>query len=194
MIKSFLHFVIPIFGNYGYQILLLSAFLEGLPVIGSIVPGAFLAVFGGYMSRIHVLHFVPVVIISTVGAFVGDVLNYYLGKKYGYPFLKRFGKYFFLTEARLDRVRKKINEHSGKTLILGRFTSVTRSLSPFVAGASHVEIWKFLSFTALSAFLWAFTHVLIGFIFGRWLERFARYLGLIFFLAVNIEKSIASKV
>lgn len=180
------HFLIPFFHQYGYVILFFGSFLEGLPLIGVIVPGATLAVFGGFLARTHTLHFSIVFIVLMMGAYLGDVLNYFLGRFFGYKFLKKYGKYFFLTEERLEFVRSQIKNHQGKTLILGRFTAFTRSLSPFAAGASNVEISSFLTLTLISAVLWSFAHAAIGFIFGRWLEKIIKHLGLIFVIAIII--------
>jgi membrane protein DedA with SNARE-associated domain/membrane-associated phospholipid phosphatase len=184
MIEGLFGMVIPFFGQYGYLIIFLSSIFEGLPLVGTMVPGATIAVFAGFLGRTDVLNTYWVIILLALGAFIGDLINYLIGRAYGYPLLKKHGKYILLTEARLENVRERVRQHTGKTLIIGRFTSVTRSVAPFAAGASHINFIPFVFYTLISTLLWAISHAMVGFIFGKWLERISRYLGLIFFLAV----------
>lgn len=184
MIEELFKLIIPFFDQFGYFILLFSAILEGIPLIGTFVPGATIAVFGGYLGRTNILNFSFVVFLLTLGAFIGDLFNYFIGRIYGYSLLKKYGKWFFLTEERLEKVRDRVRENTGKTIIIGRFTSITRSLAPFAAGASHIDFFKFLFYTLISTFLWAISHAAVGFVFGKWLERISKFLGLIFFLAI----------
>ncbi len=184
MVSTIIHSVLPLFSHYGYRILFIAAFLESLLFVGVFVPGATLAVFAGFVARRHVLNFWPAFLVLSLGAYLGDILNYFLGKNAGYSFLKKYGKYFFFTEGRLETVRDHIRKNRAKTLILGRFTSFTRSISPFAAGASGVDLIPFFGFTLISAVSWAFSHLAIGYVFGKWLERISRHLGLIFFGAI----------
>jgi membrane protein DedA with SNARE-associated domain/membrane-associated phospholipid phosphatase len=184
MVQSIINFIVPLFDNYGYVILFFSSLSEGLPLLGAIIPGGFIAIFGGYIAKKEIISLSNTVLILMLGAFVGDLFNYYMGRKYGYRILKKYGKYIFLNEEKLEYVRKSIHNHKGKTIILGRFNSFTRSLAPFAAGASHVELAPFILYIGVSSFGWAASHALIGFIFGEWMEEISRYLGLIVFFGI----------
>ena len=94
------HFFGPIISNLqsiiehgGYFILFLITILEGIPAIGSLVPGHTAVILSGFLSRLHILNIGIVIPVVVVAAMIGDYTGYFLGKKYGYGFLKTFGKY-----------------------------------------------------------------------------------------------------
>jgi undecaprenyl-diphosphatase len=70
-----------------------------------------------------------------------------------------------------------MNEHTGKTLIIGRFSNITRSFSPFIAGSSKVPLRKFIFYNLIGAVSWSVSGVLLGFIFGQGYEMIAGRIG-----------------
>jgi len=75
---------------WGYWIVLLSAFAEATPFLGLFIPGQTLVIIGGFFSRLGILNFVFVFFLSAIGAIIGDLIGYEMGKKYGYPFIKKY--------------------------------------------------------------------------------------------------------
>ena len=100
-----LHFFGPLISNLqlivehgGYFILFVITVLEGVPVIGSLVPGHTTVILSGFFSKLHIFNINIVVPLVIISAMIGDYTGYYLGRKYGYGFLKKFGKLLFIKE------------------------------------------------------------------------------------------------
>lgn len=150
----------------GYIALLLVTVLEGVPAIGQFVPGHTLVILSGFLARLHVLNIYIIVPLIIIGALGGDCIAYYCGKRFGFLLLSRFGKFFFITEDKIERVKELINKHVGKTTILGRFSPVTRPLAPFVVGASGIPFKKFLPLDLIGVMIWTGLSLSVGYIFG----------------------------
>lgn len=171
----------------GYYIVFIIAAVESFPLIGSVIPGHTIVILSGFLSKLGLLniwYLFPVVIF---GAALGDVLAFYAGKKYGYRFLNKYGSYFLIKDSHIEKAKEIVAAHTGKALVFGRFTPVTRALMPFVVGASHVHIRKFWAYDMLGCMLWAVSSVLIGYVFGASYEVAAGYLGKIFILAIIVS-------
>lgn len=167
------HFLAPLVANLesiveqgGYIILLLLTILEGVPVIGSFVPGHTVVILSGFLARLSVFNIWAIVFIVIVAAMLGDFSGYVLGKKYGYDFLKRFGKFIFIKDEHIEKAKQIVSNHTGKAIIFGRFNPITRPLIPFIIGASKIHINKFWLFDFIGVTLWSFISIGIGYIFG----------------------------
>lgn len=150
----------------GYSVLFLVSFIEALPIIGQFVPGHTIVIFSGFLSKIGILNIYYTIPLIIIGAFSGDILSYYFGKKFGFAFLTKFGKYFFIKDSHIERAKELINRHSKKTIILGRFSPITRPLTPFIVGASGIHDKHFWTYSFIGVILWTFFSVMIGYIFG----------------------------
>ncbi len=165
--------------HWGYWVLFLAALLEPLPGFGLFIPGQTLAVVAGFLARLHVLHPFAAWAVASLGAILGDLGGYLLGQRYGAGIVA-FGKRFGYTQARHERTRRLLKEHAGKTILVGRFSSLTRSFVPFVAGTMRVPPGRFLLFNVLGGVSWAATYVALGYLFGAGYQAAARWLGAVF--------------
>lgn len=166
IITSILNLPFPILHHWGYWVIMLGSFLEALPLIGTIVPGHTLVIFGGFLARFRVLDIGDVMWTSSLAAILGDLVGYEFGRRYGYKFLTRWGKYLFFKSEQIEKTRQLVQNHPGKTLIIGRFNLITRALAPFLAGTSHVPFFRFLFYNVVGGVSWAVSSVLIGYVFG----------------------------
>lgn len=161
----------------GYLILGLFTLLEGLPVIGMVVPGHAAIIAAGFLARVGTLDLLTVIIIAVCGAVVGDYTGFWLGRKYGMAFIERIRPNLLVKDAHIDKARDLLARHTGKTMILGRFTPATRALMPFLVGASHTSTAKFWFFNLLGGICWATSSILLGYIFGAGYSAAANYAG-----------------
>ena len=176
IINSFLSIPLPILNHWGYWVVLLFATFEAAPLIGLLVPGMSIVIAGGFLARLGILDIGDVIFFAAVGAIAGDLIGYFIGRKYGYRFISKYGKYFFFKKEHLEKTKKLINKHTGKTLIIGRFNSLTRSFAPFVAGSTGVPLSKFLTYNIVGGISWAFVFVYIGYAFGQSYEIALKYI------------------
>jgi membrane protein DedA with SNARE-associated domain len=140
------------------------SFLESLVVIGLIAPGTVFLLFVGFLLSKGFLNIPLIVFLAVLGAVLGDMVSFYLGKK-GTNFFKKENK--ILKLANLEKGRGFFKKHGGKSIFLGRFTGPLRSLIPFIAGTFHMNYKSFLVWNIISGFLWAVLYLFLGFSLGE---------------------------
>lgn len=161
----------------GYWIIAFIAIAESLPLFGTIVPGHTVIILAGVFAKLGYLNLYTVLLLTVIGAIIGDIIGYTIGRKYGFPILIKWGKYFLIKQEHLDKAKTMLNRHTGKALIVGRFSPITRALMPFLAGASDVPKGKFWFFTIIGGIVWSTSSVMIGYIFGASYHIAAQYIG-----------------
>ena len=180
-----LNLPIPLLQYWGYPIIFLFSLLEASPFFGILIPGQTVVMIGGFFAKLYVLNLFYVIMLASLGAVIGDLTGYILGRKYGFSFIRKYGKYFFFKKEYFNRTKELMNEHAGKTIVIGRFNSITRAFSPFVAGSSKVPFRKFLFYNIVGGVGWGVSFSLIGYIFGKGYRIASHYIDeflLIFFL------------
>jgi len=176
-----------VLGQWGYAIVFVFSVAESLPLIGLAIPGGVIVVAAGFFVKMGILHLFPVIVVVSIGAFIGDTIAYFLGRRFGYGFLVKMGKYIFFKPAHFEKAKKVLHAHPRKAILGGRFHALTRCIMPFAAGSVDIKPGLFLPFAAISAVSWATINVLLGFAFGQGFQVASRYFGTIFFLAVVLS-------
>ena len=111
---------------------------------------------------------IPLVIIcAAIGAVLGDNLGYLAGRTGGRALLLRFGKYILLKPQHLDHAERFFARHGDKTVFFGRFISVLRAWSAFLAGVNHMHWRNFLLYNAAGGIVWAIVYGTLGYVAGR---------------------------
>jgi membrane protein DedA with SNARE-associated domain len=160
---------------WGYLIVFVATFLENSVGAGVIVPGETLVIIGGFYARLGELWLPAVSFVAVVGAILGDNLGYWIGRRYGRGFLERHGRKLFVTPERLEAAEDYYRRHGGKTVFLGRFIPVLRSVGFIVAGVAHMEWKRFIVYDVAGAIIWGVGHSALGYALGASYERWQRY-------------------
>jgi len=161
---------------WGYAIVGVATFLENSVGAGLIVPGETLVIIGGFYARVGDLTLAWVAFAACVGAILGDNVGYFIGRRFGRGFLERHGRKLRITPARLAKADRYYEAHGGKTVFLGRFIPVVRSVGFILAGIARMEWRRFLPYDAVGAVLWGVGHSVLGYAIGASYERWKRYL------------------
>ena len=187
IVDKILSLPFPVLNHWGYWIILFAAMLEASPFFGLLIPGQLIVIIGGFFVKLGILDIWDTILVVSLGAILGDLMGYLLGRKYGYSFITRYGKYFFFKREYFEKTKKLMKHHVGKTLIIGRFNSLTRAFAPFVAGSSEIPFIKFLTYNIIGGISWAVSFVMIGYIFGKSYEIAAQYIGKFIFIAIVLS-------
>lgn len=174
-------------GKWGYFIVFFFSVTESLPLVGLAIPGGVIVIAAGFFTKVGILKLLPIIIVVSAGAFIGDAISYYLGRRYGYAFLMRMGKYIFFKPAHFEKAKKVLQNHPRKAILGGRFHALTRCIIPFAAGAADMKPSLFLPFAAFSAVVWATFNIFVGYVFGQGFQVASRYLGEMFFGALILS-------
>ena len=158
---------------WGYAFIFLFMTVESsfIPFPSEIVmiPAGFLAARGELSFHAATPDLVVAVAVGLAGSLAGAYINYFLSARLGEPFLRRYGKWFFLSPAALDRSCEVFNRYGAAATFVCRLLPAIRQLISIPAGIARMPLGSFTLFTALGAGLW--TAVLAG--TGFWLGRTA---------------------
>lgn len=138
--------------SYGYALLVV---LVGLESFGIPLPGETALVTSGAFAALGRLNIAGVIIAAAAGAILGDNAGYWLGRKGGIALVHRYGRHVGLDDAKLQRVHGFFERHGAKTVFFGRFISLLRVTSAWLAGISHMSWWRFLFWNAAGGIVWA---------------------------------------
>lgn len=156
---------------WGYALIFLFMAIESsfIPFPSEVVmiPAGFLAARGELTLHAPVADLALACAIGLLGSLAGAYFNYYLSAKLGEPFLRRYGKWFFLKPEALDRACEVFNRYGALTTFVCRLIPVIRQLISIPAGLARMPLGTFTFFTSLGAGIWTFLLALAGYSLGR---------------------------
>src|SRR6266576_2861241 len=87
-----------------------------------------------------------VVAAAAAGAIVGDGIGYTIGRRFGMPLLRKYGRYIRLDENRLLIGRYLFFRYGNAVVFFGRFIAVLRMFAALLAGANSMPAGRFFFF------------------------------------------------
>jgi membrane protein DedA with SNARE-associated domain len=162
--------------HYGYGAIFLIVMIEsaGIPMPGeTILVGA--AVYAG--TR-HALDIRLVIAAAAAGAIVGDNIGFWVGHRFGFALLLRYGKHIGLEEPQLKLGQYLFAKYGGPIVFFGRFVAVLRAFAAVLAGANRYAWGRFLLFNATGGIVWATLYGTGAYWFGRSIHRIMGPVGL----------------
>ncbi len=147
LIKVWFHWVEQ--WGYGGVIILMAMESSIFPVPSEIVmpPAAFWAA-QGKMS------FWGVVGAGTLGSYLGSAITYWVARLAGAPLVRKYGKYFLLSEQKLDLAERWVQDYGLPGIFIARLMPVVRHLISIPAGVFKMSFGAFSVVTTVGAGLW----------------------------------------
>ena len=105
--------------------------------------------------------------VGVLGSLAGAFINYYLALWVGKPFLEKYGKWFFLKPAALERACEVFNKYGAATTFVCRMVPAIRQLISIPAGIAKMPLGSFTLFTGLGAGVWTAILAFVGYGLGR---------------------------
>lgn len=168
MIEKFFTALLPSIEHIhplGYWVAFAAALLETALVVGLFVPGSTFLLLLGALAASGSLDFGDLVWFAVAGAFLGDNLNYWLGKRYGTTWTR--DGVWFLTPDHFVYARRFFDRHGERSVFLGRFIPSVKEIVPFVAGTVGMRQRTFMLWNVLGAVGWGMLWVGGGYLFGQ---------------------------
>lgn len=178
------NFVETTVSHGGYFLIFIFTVIEGIPLVGMVVPGHIAIVVSGFLAKLGTFSLLKVIIVAIIGALIGDYIGFSIGRKYGMNFISRLRPYFFITDSHIEKTQALLAKHTGKALIIGRFTPATRALMPFIVGTTATSSSKFWLFNVVGGIAWVVSSVLTGYIFGAAYHATSKYIGRALIIAI----------
>lgn len=165
-------------------------FLESGVLLGLFLPGDSLLFTAGILSAAGYLHFPSLLIVSFLGAVIGDQVGYYTGRKIGPRIFSRPSSRW-LNPEHVHRAQEFYQKYGKKTVILSRFIPFVRTLAPIMAGIGVMDHKTFTTYNIIGGVLWAIGLSSLGFFLGSVIPSIEKYLlwiilGIVFISVVPI--------
>jgi membrane-associated protein len=161
-----LDFLITHYSFLSYLVLFLIIFVETGLIIMPFLPGdSLLFAIGAFCAR-GSLSFPIIVPILIAAAFIGDNLNYTIGKFFG-PKVFDSEDSIWLNKKYLNKAQHFYHEYGTKTIIIARFIPIIRTFAPFVAGIGLMDFKKFIIFSLSGGTFWVLLFTSLGYYFGN---------------------------
>ena len=147
----------------------LAAIIEAVAVLGVLIPGTPILMAVAGAAAIAGQPMMPFLLLSIVGAVIGDFLSFWLGRRFSdrlhgiWPFSRR--------PALMHSAVRFFDRYGTYSVALCRFVPVLRSTVPLVAGMAGMRQWRFVVANVASAFVWAPAHIYPAQLAGLSLER-----------------------
>ena len=131
------------------------------------IPAGFLAARGELGIGSPAVAAAVAVAVGVAGSLAGAYVNYFLALRVGKPFLEKYGKWFFLKPAALERACEVFNRYGAATTFVCRMVPAIRQLISIPAGIARMPLGAFTLFTALGAGVWTAILALVGYGLGK---------------------------
>ncbi len=154
-------------GQYGtltYVILFVIIFCETGLIVTPFLPGDSLLFAAGALAGGGSLHIGVLFVLLFAAAFLGDTLNYMMGKWLGEKIFKEDAR--FLKKSYLDATHAFYEKYGAKAIVLSRFTPIIRTIAPFVAGAGTMKQSTFMFYNCIGGLAWVISMLFCGYFFG----------------------------
>ena len=155
--------------NYWWVFVFLTIESSFIPFPSEVVvpPAAFLS-----MTPDSPMNILLVVLVATLGADMGALINYYLAKWLGRPIVYKFadsriGHMCLIDRAKVEHAEAYFREHGAASTFFGRLIPAVRQLISIPAGLAGMPLRSFLLYTTLGAGIWNSVLALLGYIIYR---------------------------
>jgi membrane protein DedA with SNARE-associated domain len=134
--------------------------------VGSLLEGESFLIAAAFLAKRGYLNLYLVMLVALAGAYLGDVVLYYLGRKRGVGILLKFRQ----ARRYYPKVKKLFNRFGIWAIFITRYLYGLRFASAAFFGLVKMKRREFLPFAFLSCAVWAMLMGGLGYVFGASLE------------------------
>src|SRR5579885_1341927 len=138
-------------GAKGYLVVIALMALEStvFPIPSEVVipPAAFLATQGK-------MNFFGVILAGTLGSWLGSAVTYWISRWVGRVVVVKWGRYFFISEAKLARAEHWVHRYEAGGIFFARLLPVIRHLISIPAGIIRMDFKMFSAMTVIGSAVW----------------------------------------
>ncbi len=145
LIKSFE----SIYARYGYEIILIAAFLECLILINFFVPGVVAMALGAIFAGTGKIELSLVILTASIGGITGYAIDYFLGVYGLSDVFEKFG-----LKKVIDSAKYHINSLGVKGLFIGFSYPATGAIVATASGTIKYPFLRYLVVCSISVFFW----------------------------------------
>ncbi|KRM57668.1 DedA family protein [Secundilactobacillus malefermentans] len=156
--------ITDLISQYGYIGIALLIALEN---IFPPIPSEVILTFTGFLTLTHGLSIVGAIIAATVGSIAGALVLYGAGRLLKVERLEaiingRLGKILRLKATDIEKASNYFLKHGGKTIFLGRFVPIIRSMISIPAGMTKYPLTHFMTLSIIGTLIWNTVLIYLG--------------------------------
>ena len=148
-----------------YLLIGVLCWTEAAFFLGFVTPGELAVVIGGILASRGQLEMGPLLSVVAFATITGNATGFYIGRRWGNRILECGPLERFLGPS-IRRVQDFMRRRGEWAIVLGRVSTPTRIIVPFLAGASQVPYRRFMLFDIPASLIWAVTFSTLGFVLG----------------------------
>ncbi len=139
----------------------------------AIIEGPMVSIYSGFLIQDGTMRVAPAYLALMLGDLLGDIWWYAVGYFSGTPFIRRFGKYFSITEASVATATRVFHRHKDFILLFSKITTgFGLALAVLVtAGIVKVPFRRYLFLNFLGQIVWTGMMLSLGYFFGHLYAR-----------------------
>ncbi|HEY5587212.1 MAG TPA: VTT domain-containing protein [Ruminiclostridium sp.] len=162
-------FITELFNHYGYVVLFVALTLE---LIAFPTPGETLMTYCGFLVFQGRLSWVMSIFVAALGVITGITISYFIGRKLGTPFIKKYGSFIHMGPDKLDRISNWFEKYGNGLLVVAYFIPGVRHVTGYFSGITNIPFKRFAINAYIGAFLWTATFISLGKVLGSNWEKF----------------------
>ena len=167
-------FVLNLISNYGYFGMFLGMVLEAVIIA---IPSELILATGGILASKNIFSFWGAFLTGLLGSIFCAIAIYFMGYFGGQPFVKKYGKYFFMKEDELEKSDSWFNKYGMLAALIGRNFPIVRTLISLPIGITRQSFIKFLVYTTIGSIPWTLAFVYVGYALGENWIILSTYIG-----------------
>jgi membrane protein DedA with SNARE-associated domain len=146
------------------------------------LPSEVVMPFAAYKAGQGELNVFLVILMGTIGALTGSLINYTLSYYLGRPIVYKFagskvGKFFLLSEEKVAHAEKFFLKNGKTSTFTGRLVPGVRHLISIPAGLAKMNLKDFMLYTFIGAGIWNIILAVIGYYLYAVREQIFPYIG-----------------
>lgn len=157
-------FILDLINKYGYIGMFISMVLEAVIIV---IPSEAILATGGILASKKIFTFWNAFFVGLLGSVFCAIVIYFIGYFGGRPFIKKYGKYFFMKDEDLDKSDSWFNKYGMIGALIGRNFPIIRTLISLPIGIMRLSFTKFLIYTTIGSIPWTFIFVYVGYTLGN---------------------------
>jgi undecaprenyl-diphosphatase len=149
-----------------YVLIAVFCWTEAAFFLGFVTPGELAVVSGGILASRQLVDYDVMLIIVTCATLVGNATGFWIGRHHGHRVLDWSPVQRYLG-APMEKAQIFMRQRGEWAIVLGRVSTPTRVITPFLAGVSGMAYRRFLAFDAMASLIWAFSFLSLGYVLGE---------------------------
>ena len=158
------NYVLSLINNFGYFGMFIGMVLEAVIII---IPSELILATGGILASSGIFNFWITFFVGLLGSVFCAIVIYFMGYFGGMPFIRKYGKYFFMKEEDITKSDSWYNKYGLVAALVGRNIPIIRTLISLPIGIARLSFTRFLIYTTIGSIPWTFVFVYFGYSLGN---------------------------